>query len=518
MTSATVSWSRLSDGASPTWGELRPAPELNSGFTEATQYVFRKPGAGWLLRIDDEPIVDGPEPESWIWSPRFFAGEVTAELVREHCTIPFRIDVTPDSAKMGRDIFAEMVRELWDEDPALVIGTEPATRQIGELGANQDPWLEFARFRRYLPQFLSAMEAVRARPRRSLRVRRASVAWRRVRRVDNRTTTALAASPAAALLLGDVEAQGVLPADATLDVPQSEETLDSAANRAMLTLAIGLLRRGRNLHERLQTAVGRESASETTTALASRWPIRSQCLMDLAVKIKAVLRKAPFTEVLRPEITAAGLTAVAADPAYSRAWNRGWHALRHGVDAPSTSESIWMSPSWQIYERWCFLRLGRACSSASRTWQWSLDSSGMKWNGVSGGSRALLEFQPVFRSRGSRAERDAERWSVSRYRVPDLLLSISGEGRDPRFVVFDAKYRSSRANVLDAMASAHIYQDSLRIGTRRPEASFLLVPRGGGAPWLEDPNFQAAQRVGVVPFGPESQAGLPAVVVELLAA
>ena len=32
----------------------------------------------------------------------------------------------------------------------------------------------------------------------------------------------------------------------------------------------------------------------------------------------------------------------------------------------------------------------------------------------------------------------------------------------------DAKYRTSRVAVLDAMASAHIYQDSLRIGACRP--------------------------------------------------
>ena len=87
-------------------------------------------------------------------------------------------------------------------------------------------------------------------------------------------------------------------------------------------------------------------------------------------------------------------------------------------------------------------------------------------------------------------------WSVSKERVPDLVFTIeSSDGI--RFVVLDAKYRTSRSNVLDAMASAHIYQDSLRIGSRRPGASLLLVPSGGGAHWLEGPQFQSTNHVGV---------------------
>jgi hypothetical protein len=99
-------------------------------------------------------------------------------------------------------------------------------------------------------------------------------------------------------------------------------------------------------------------------------------------------------------------------------------------------------------------------------------------------------------------------WSISRERVPDLVLTL--ESTDVmRFFVFDAKYRTSRTNVLDAMASAHIYQDSLRIGPQRPEASLLLVPTGGGAEWLESHDFQVAHRVGVHALSPERDSRLP---------
>jgi hypothetical protein len=102
----------------------------------------------------------------------------------------------------------------------------------------------------------------------------------------------------------------------------------------------------------------------------------------------------------------------------------------------------------------------------------------------------------------------AERVSAYRRRLPDLVFTIeSSDGA--RFVVLDAKYRTSRLNVLDAMAAAHIYQDSLRIGSRRPEASMLLIPSCGGADWLADLQFQSTHRVGVHVLSPDGAAALP---------
>jgi hypothetical protein len=106
-------------------------------------------------------------------------------------------------------------------------------------------------------------------------------------------------------------------------------------------------------------------------------------------------------------------------------------------------------------------------------------------------------------------------WSISKQRVPDLVLKVERAG-DLRFVVLDAKYRTSRDSVLDAMESAHIYQDSLRIGSRRPEGSLLIVPSGGGAPWLEDPEFQTEHRVGIHVLSLELDTTLPGLVMELL--
>ena len=88
-----------------------------------------------------------------------------------------------------------------------------------------------------------------------------------------------------------------------------------------------------------------------------------------------------------------------------------------------------------------------------------------------------------------------------------MVLSWS-DGAEQRFIVLDAKYRVSRENVLDAMGKAHIYQDSLRLGPHRPDLTLLLVPAGGGAPWLEQPQIITEHRVGIVAMSPELE--LPA--------
>ena len=52
------------------------------------------------------------------------------------------------------------------------------------------------------------------------------------------------------------------------------------------------------------------------------------------------------------------------------------------------------------------------------------------------------------------------------------------------------------------MSSAHIYNDSLRWRERRPSASLLMVPAGGGAPWLEEEAFHGREGVGVLNVSP----------------
>jgi hypothetical protein len=298
--------------------------------------------------------------------------------------------------------------------------------------------------------------------------------------------------------------------DSRVDVPVVEDTVDADANRAMLALILALIRRAQSLLERLQAAVEREVLSETRTPLAARWPIRRQFLENATMQLATVLRRFPFLQVRRPEITAAGLTAISADPVYSRAWGRGWRALRDGVESEMSTERLWVSPSWEIYERWCFLRLGKLLALSTPSWQWSLQCNPRQWVGVGPDAHAEFRLQPTF---GANLSRKEGMWSISRERVPDVVLIVRRPGAI-RFIVLDAKYRTSRSAVLDAMESAHIYQDSLRIGGRRPDATLLIVPSISNTAWLAAPEFHSEHRVGVFSLSPGTTALLPQVIMD----
>lgn len=494
------------------WRTLSEAPAVNAGFTEGVDVEFRASVEADALRVDDEPLVASLRHDHvWQWCPGFFAGEVRAELVRaDHVVAACALDVSPSPGKLGRDMFASMVDELWTANPSLILGQEPATASIGHEGSLGDPWVAFVRLRRHAPDFLRALRAVSARPHRRLRRSRQDVPLHRVRHVDRTTAISALTSPAAVLLRGALDDEGAPGRDVRLDVPVVEETLDCASNRTMLVLARAVLRRAESLPAQLASLVDKEKASETRSALLPRWPVRRRVLIDIASELRPLLRRRPFDKVSRAEVTAAGLTAITSDPTYARAWTCGWRALRPGGDG--SSERMWLKPTWEIYESWCFLQLGTMLTAQTGwDWRWSGDHRRLTGRRESRVTELLL--QPTFNS--SPAERPGF-WSVSRQRVPDIVLRTDGGGMGARFLVFDAKYRTSREAVLDAMTSAHIYQDSLRLGARRPEASVLLVPAGGGAPWLEEAGFQQTHGVGVVVVRPGHPTMWPAVVPTLL--
>lgn len=499
---------------SSTWRTAGPAPEVVDGFQELGTYLFQATGAGWRMLVDDEPLTrSSARPDAWEWSPGFYAGQVRARLEadgRADGPVHFTFDVSPDPQKLGHDIFQAMLDDIRRDEPGLLMGSEPAQSVVGSADRLHDPWLAFARLRSYAPEFLRALKPVTERPRRSLRTTRRHVSLAEARRVDRQTAMVAARSSAASVLRGRAASAGEI----RLDVPSIEPTVDCAANRTLLALARSVLQRIRAVRVECAVLVEKERLSETATPLANRWPTRREELDRMERRLVKLLAGFPFIDVRRAEVTAAGLTAVSADPIYARAWGRGWRAIRDGAGDSMEQDAVWLSPTWEIYERWCFLRLRRWLTARYPTWNWMGDSFQRTWRGRGPGVEAELALQPRF---PAWSENRGERWSVSRQREPDIVLTVT-RGAESKFLVFDAKYRTTRANVLDAMQSAHIYQDSLRLRSARPVGALLLVPAGGGAPWLEGRGFQEDHRVGVVVMTPGNEPAFPGFVGDLLSA
>lgn len=488
---------------------ISPAPHLNQGFSEGRAYSFMRPSERLTLIIDDEEIrcseIGGVW--QWRWAPGFYAGTVRAELLGSdrQSVAKYLLDVCPAPEKVGQELFEAMIEEIRNGLPELLPGSEPAIGKIGREGHQADDLVLFARLRHYSEEFQRGLAAVLARPRTRIGHTRRQIPLHRVKRVDSLAARQIAR--AAPWLASGINTESMANASRMgqgLSIASYQVDLDSAANRAIRALVEALLRRSRQLETALIEMSRKPDPGGARTDILNRLPRRMEFLDQFSSGMTRILRRPPLNEVSRAEVSAAGLNAVSADPAYAHAYRIGRRALGRGV-AGRPEDSSWLSPTWEVYERWCYLglmkgitrlltgsrpvRVLRPTCNATVQHEWHTENR-----------RVQLLLQPRVPSGDQKA--NAGFLSISGPREPDIVLCRRDVHGD-RFLVFDAKYRVSRQNVLDAMSSAHIYRDSLRLHDQPPEFSCLLVPKGGGAPWLEEESIQHKRGVGVIPFSPE---------------
>lgn len=488
--------------------------ELAAGFGENLEGELAAEGEHWQLEIDDEQLAVERQGGRchWRWTPGFYAGEVRARLIdlRSGAEHELRLDVSPSAAKLGRERFATLIAELRREQPEFVLGTEPAMDRMGSLGRLDDPLLAYGKLRIYGEQFVASLARLLAGPVRNLRQERRHLAPGQVRRVDRRTVLQALRDPQlAARLTGREPSHSASATALRLDAPVVSLHLDEPANRCIKAITQAMLRRVVDCRERLAIKVAKQRESSTRTTLTSRWPARERFLLALGHQLGRALRGPVLSAVTRSEITAAGLNTISAHPVYARTHRLGWRALGLGFTDGGPDDDLWLPPTWELYERWCFVALRRILRDRfgfEPILTAVAPRAECDWLGIDrDGRRAWLGFQVACPTWSSKPNHGFRSLAVTRY--PDLVLTLEA-GETRRWWVFDAKYRASRSAIVDAMTSAHLYHDGLRWHGLRPERSLLVVPASGGAPWLEEPAFHAEHEVGVVVAGPEVTEGL----------
>ena len=130
-------------------------------------------------------------------------------------------------------------------------------------------------------------------------------------------------------------------------MPAVERTLDAPANRCILHMLRALQFRCRSLAARLGE-LARAQVSDTRTGVASRAGRWRQILGHMEREFTAAERRRPFSEARRPEVTAAGLNAVAAHPLYAQFWRGG--IVMYQEDGSGTL--VTYEDDWLISGRW----------------------------------------------------------------------------------------------------------------------------------------------------------------------
>ncbi len=489
-----------------------PAPALASGFHERGRYHLELDHASACVLVLDDvelPCLREATLHRWEWQPGFYAGTLVAELFDDSRTLlcSYHLDVAPEGRKLGQTVYQEMVGALLAEDPRLLFGSEAAQHTIGVEGELSNVHLSYARLKRFGPQLLQAVTQVCARPLARLRSERSLQPVHRARRFDQQTLQSIARDPLALVALRGGERSAASIEQLLFNVAVSREELDTPAHRALLSILVSVIRRTRVVRDGLIALSEKERADEVRTAMQPRLAFRLRLLDDLEATLRRVCRSRPFSDVSRREVSAAGLNVIAGHPLYARTFRSGWQILRPGWDGEHAGEMLPVSPTWEVYERWCFLQMCEALRRKFPELVWSRRYGGagklvdrIVFVGVAKGVVVRAQLQATFSARDPMTALGRFS-SISAQRRPDIVVTYANAGVH-RMLVFDAKYSVSRQSVLAAMGAAHIYHDSLRWQGRAPDRAMLLIPAGGGASWLEGAEFHAEHAVGAMLLSP----------------
>lgn len=476
------------------WTELHPG-QVESCLNEDTDYLFTT-GAQLDTRVFIDDVELRREATFFLrWRPSFYAGRVAVDVVSpgEQETRHF-LDVSPSQAKSGQAEFDEMVADIRAFDQALLGGISSASMEFGHAGkpGKLASDILLARLRKHGPAFLSAVEAIAGSPHRSLVAEAKVLPLSSVRRLHH---SSLQDRRIAAMVTG------YAPSPETMDSLQvssltSAPTFDTPANRALFAL----FRRFRAALSTTHQKVKELKLGSPPEEQALRVERRLEDLDRLGFRTRKLLFGPFFREVTSGETSSAGLTQIAAQPTYSRAYRLGCRSLSSDVDGADSSDQLHVAPSWGIYETWCYLRVLKTVAEVTGVagiWTEPRAVAAERSTSFALGDATTLEvlFQATFPALKASNKRSG--WSLSKERRPDIVL-VHSHGDTARPLVLDAKWRSGRENVLDAMASAHIYHDALRIGQASPSSCLLLLPGEGTVQELEADAFIQAHGVGAV--------------------
>lgn len=471
--------------------------KVATGFHEDTDYEIRPEQTVQRVFVDDVELLAA---SGWFqWRPCFYAGQVRVDVLDAlGAQATYCLAVSPTARKADDANFAEMIEDIRRFDQTLLGGMSAATLAFGNAGRaglHADHVL-LARLRLYGQEFLEAVAALARTPHQKLSADRQMLPLARARRLH---PTALRERKLSTLINGTslaVEQLDTVQVHAWISAP----TVDTPANRALL----GLLKRFRATLTALRGRVATLQLVGDKEEQQNRRPRRIAVLDHLETSVTQLIQHYPFTAVKAGAAGSSGLTQVAAHPSYNRAYRLGCAAMASRVEGDQSLDQLHISPSWGIYETWCFLQVVACLEQLLDIKLTPIKSkvvgAQLAFHAPVGSSHVV---EVLFQAKFPASEPHVNKlgWSISRERVPDILI-VEHQGTTRRSLILDAKWRSGRSNVLKAMESAHIYHDSLRLGldlaAERPDRCILLLPGASDVESLGESNFILAHGVGAI--------------------
>jgi hypothetical protein len=450
----------LSDGSIPV-----------DGLREASRYSFSVVSDLPLVAYIDDMRLEPQTDSSWVWDSGFCIGAARLELtdLQGRIVATVVLNIASDDQKLCQRALQSLLDNLLAWAPEKIIGQSQTWLLLAPRGQLVAQVL-FERIRRYGPAFCEALNPCQSNPHSTYEARARQVPVDRVRRPSRHALSGFR-------VVGYIDSMGRGVLDQPAPVVRSERlslNLDTLANRSLLTLAKKVLR-----------VVERVKAMQDATYTGAVGAARSQSRRRIQILdgIAGALRKS-IKWFLRAGVgdgqdLADGLGQMLRMPPYARALRFGKLACSESFDTSEDKEAeLPLNSSWGLYEQWCFEQvrlLIERRSGIPAVWiprLFGADTEAYVFQGQR--TKITLVAQMTFPSGAALVDARTQH-SLSKERRPDIILLVEDAG-GVSWYIFDAKYRQSKANVLDAMSSAHIYRDSLFLNGERCNASLLLTP------------------------------------------
>jgi hypothetical protein len=442
------------------------------GLRESTRYWLAVTADAPLVAyVDDVRLESSPNATTWVWDSGFCIGSARLEFVdlQDNVVAVVILGISSDDNKLSRAELDNLLDDLLRLAPDKLSGDGQTSLTLGARGQVLGN-VQFERVRKYAPLFCNALRACQRSPHTNFETRSHSVSIERVRRLSRRNLS----DPRVVAYSASTLAKSADERPPVVVTERPERNLDTLPNRSLWTMAKKVLRVVESLREHNRAASLRPD--EEGFARSKR---RVVLLDELAASLRSGLDWFVGAGIKPNQDVSSGLAQMLRIPAYARAVRLGGLACSQSFDAIDRRDAeLPLNSSWGLYEEWCFERVRLALETV-------VGVTARRVSNVFGASadayvfetphqKVILAAQATFRS-GSEPRADIERYSLSRERRPDTVLIVSGR-EHTRWYVFDAKYRRSKANVLDAMASAHIYRDALLLNGKRCSGAILLAP------------------------------------------
>lgn len=436
-----------------------------------------------FVRVEDRAIT-----ARWEWPVNFYAGMLPIELLSDerplwHTTL----DVRTHDGKLGRHAYDDLLANLVQRAENVIFGLSAGQRAASWADCPAPPIARLSMLRAHIAGIERGFTGIEACPHRRLVPRREMRPIDQTRRVDIVSMRSISRNPSALCAMGRIDAPVTSCKRPMVDNPRRDQTLNTPPNQRVKIIIHQLTVLCNDLERQLRAAA---SACVDDVAMLSRLCGMVDDLLILRQRVQRMAR-AQFLEGVEFRGTGSAATsAMARHPAYARFELLTGRVLRPRLLAATDGvSSLWLRPTYELYEYWCFFTVADVLMGLMPHLKWKSSlcqaPDGLlvavpdecEVSAATEGRTIRLIFQKTFPAYTPQLAEGNQPFSVSAERRPDIILEVA-DSAGYRMLALDAKYRCSRSSLHEALGSMHVYRDSLRVSGKNNKlaGAFILTP------------------------------------------